>query len=86
MGFSRLILPKIGEVGLIGNVFDSTFVLQMDNPQRIKNLLVVPSEVRRWLALLSSSEIHQVASHLGPIGNFKDIESDGYLVEALVQL
>mgnify|MGYP004709621861 FL=1 len=27
-----------------------------------------------------------MASHLGPIGDFKDIELDGYLVDALIQL
>ncbi|XP_071925881.1 serine/threonine-protein phosphatase 7 long form homolog [Coffea arabica] len=58
----------------------------MDRPQQISQLLTVPMEVRRWPGLLSFSEINQVASYLGPIGDFKDIESDGYLVEALIQL
>ena len=48
--------------------------------------MVVSIEIRRWPALLSSSEVHQEASHLRPIRDFKDIESDGYLVEVLVQL
>ena len=39
-----------------------------------------------WPTFLSSSEIHQIASHLGPIENLKGIQSDGYLVEVLIQL
>ena len=61
-------------------------MFQMDNSRRIKQLLVVPNEIQRWFALLSPSEIHQVVFHLGPIRDFKDIESDGYLMEALEQL
>ena len=49
-------------------------------------MLVVPFEVQRWPTLLSPSEINQVAAQLGHIGDFKDIKSDGYLVEALVHL
>ena len=73
-------------MGLVGKVFDSDFMIQMNSPRRIKQLLVVPTEVQRWPTLLSSSEIHQVSSHLGPIGDLKDVQSDGYLVEALVHL
>ena len=32
------------------------------------------------------SELHQVAQHLGPIGDLKEIKPNGYLVEALVHL
>ncbi|CDP18468.1 unnamed protein product [Coffea canephora] len=32
------------------------------------------------------SELHQVAEYFGPIGDFKEIKSNGYLVEALVHL
>ena len=49
-------------------------------------MLTTPIEVQKWPALLSPVKINQVASHLGPIGDFKDIKSDGYLVEALTHL
>ena len=49
-------------------------------------MLTTPIEVQKWPTLLSPVEINQVASHLGPIGDFKDIKSDGYLVEALIHL
>ena len=32
------------------------------------------------------NELHQVAQYLGPIGDFKEIKPNGYLVEALVHL
>ena len=48
--------------------------------------MVVPIEVRKWSGHLSSNEINQVASYLELIIDFKDIESDGYLVDALIQL
>ena len=49
-------------------------------------MLVASIEVQKWPTLLSPSEINQVASRLEPIGDFKDIKSGGYLVEALVHL
>ena len=58
----------------------------MERPRLVQQILVAPIEVQRWPTLLSPSEINQVASHLGPIGDFKDIKSNGYLVEALVHL
>ena len=58
----------------------------MESPRRIQQILVVPLEVQRWPTFLSPSEINQVAARLGPVGDFKDIKSDGYLVEALVHL
>ena len=58
----------------------------MECPRRVHQILVAPIEVQRWPALLSPSEINQVASHLGPIETFKDIKSDGYLVEVLIHL
>ena len=73
-------------MGPVGKVFDPNFMLQMDSSGLIKQLLVVPIKVRRWPALLSPSEIHQVASQLEPIGDLKNKQSNGYLVEVLVQL
>mgnify|MGYP004712091669 CR=1 FL=1 len=86
MGYSCLNFCKTGEVRPVGKIFNRDYVLQMDKSQRFSQLLAVLMEVRRWPGLLPFSEINQVASYLGPIGAFKDIESDGYLVDALVQL
>ena len=58
----------------------------MGNPRRVQQMLAIPVEVQKWPTLLSPSEINQVSTRLGPIGDFKDIKSDGYLVEALVHL
>ena len=77
---------KIGEVRPVGKAFDPDYMLQTDRPQWVKQLLIVLVEVKKWPGFLSSSEINEVASYFGPIGNFKDIESDGYLVEVLIQL
>ncbi|XP_071927847.1 protein MAIN-LIKE 1-like [Coffea arabica] len=58
----------------------------MESPRRVQQMLVVPPEVQRWPTLLSPNEVNQIADRLGHIGDFKDIKSDGYLVEALVHL
>ncbi|CDP17712.1 unnamed protein product [Coffea canephora] len=58
----------------------------MESLRRVQQMLIVLIEVQRWPTLLSPSEINQVAARLGHIGDFKDIKSDGYLVEALVHL
>ena len=49
-------------------------------------MLVAAIEIQRWPALLSPSKTNQVASHLGSIGDFKDIKLDSYFVEVLVHL
>ena len=77
---------KTGEVRPVGKVFDPNYMLQMDRSQRVKQLLVVPVEVQKWLGFRSSSEINQVASYLEPIEDFKAIESVDYLVETFIQL
>nr|XP_027101279.1 uncharacterized protein LOC113720813 [Coffea arabica]XP_027101280.1 uncharacterized protein LOC113720813 [Coffea arabica] len=58
----------------------------MESPRRVQQMLVVPPEVQRWPTLLSPNEVNQIADRLGHIGDFKNIKSDGYLVEALVHL
>ncbi|XP_071933099.1 uncharacterized protein [Coffea arabica] len=55
-------------------------------PRRIYQLLIPSTEVQQWPTFMLPSELNQVAQFLGPIGDFKQIKSNNYLVEALVHL